>query len=112
MGRGGGIACLGGRPLGFANAVPRGRVGLVAASGAGRRQVACLLAAGGEGISQAVGVGGRDMSHAVGGTMTLAALDALGADAATELVVVIGKPPAPEIERQVEDKLRGLGKPA
>ncbi len=107
-----GTAYLGGTPLGFANVVPRGRVGLVAASGTGLQQVACLLAAGGEGISQAVGVGGRDMSRAVGGTMTLDALDALGADAATELVVVIGKPPAPEIERQVEDKLRALGKPA
>jgi len=107
-----GTAYLGGAPLGFANVVPRGRIGLVAASGTGLQQVACLLAAGGEGISQAVGVGGRDMSRAVGGTMTLDALDALGADAATELVVVIGKPPGPEIERQVEDKLRGLGKPA
>jgi FdrA protein len=107
-----GTAYLGGAPLGFANVVPRGRVGLVAASGTGLQQVACLLAAGGEGISQAIGVGGRDMSHAVGGLMTLDALDALGADAATELVVVIGKPPSPEIRRQVEDKLRGLGKRA
>ena len=107
-----GTAYLGGAPLGFANVVPRGRVGLVAASGTGLQQVACLLAAGGEGISQAIGVGGRDMSRAVGGLMTLDALDALGADAATELVVVIGKPPSPEIQRQVEDKLRGLGKPA
>jgi FdrA protein len=107
-----GTAYLGGAPLGFANVVPRGRVGLVAASGTGLQQVACLLAAGGEGISQAIGVGGRDMSHTVGGLMTLDALDALGADAATELVVVIGKPPSPEIRRQVEDKLRGLGKRA
>jgi FdrA protein len=107
-----GTAYLGGAPLGFANVVPRGRVGLVAASGTGLQQVACLLAAGGEGISQAIGVGGRDMTRAVGGLMTLDALDALGADAATELVVVIGKPPSPEIRRQVEDKLRGLGKRA
>src|SRR5207247_10842988 len=83
-----GTAYLGGVPLGFANVVPRGRIGLVPASGTGLQQVACLLAAGGEGISQAVGVGGRDMSRAVGGTMPLDALDALGADAATEPVVV------------------------
>jgi FdrA protein len=107
-----GTAYLSGAPLGFANAVPRGRIGLVAASGTGLQQVACLLAAGGEGISQAIGVGGRDMSHAVGGLMTLGALDALGGDAETELVIVIGKPPSPEIRRQVEDKLRGFGKPA
>ena len=107
-----GTAYLGGIPLGFANLVPRGRVGMVAASGTGLQQVAALLAAQGEGISQAIGVGGRDMSHAVGGLMTLAALDALGADAATEVIAVIGKPGAPAVRRAVETKLRAIGKPA
>jgi succinyl-CoA synthetase alpha subunit len=107
-----GTAYLGGIPLGFANLVPRGRVGMVAASGTGLQQVAALLAAQGEGISQAVGVGGRDMSLAVGGLMTLAALDALGADAATEVIAVIGKPGAPAVRRAIETKLRAIGKPA
>ena len=107
-----GTAYLGGIPLGFANLVPRGRVGMVAASGTGLQQVAALLAAQGEGISQAIGVGGRDMSQAVGGLMTLAALDALGADAATEVIAVIGKPGAPAVRRAVETKLRAIGKPA
>ena len=107
-----GTAYLGGIPLGFANLVPRGRVGMVAASGTGLQQVATLLAAQGEGISQAIGVGGRDMSLAVGGLMTLAALDALGADAATEVIAVIGKPGAPAVRRAVETKLRAIGKPA
>ena len=107
-----GTAYLGGIPLGFANLVPRGRVGMVAASGTGLQQVATLLAAQGEGISQAIGVGGRDMSPAVGGLMTLAALDALGADATTEVIAVIGKPGAPAVRRAVETKLRAIGKPA
>jgi FdrA protein len=107
-----GTAYLGGVPLGFANAVPRGRVGLVAASGTGLQQVVTLLAAAGEGVSQAVGVGGRDMSDAVGAAMTLAALDALDADPATELIVVVGKPPAPAVRAKVEARLRTLGKPA
>jgi FdrA protein len=107
-----GTAYLGGIPLGFANLVPRGRVGMVAASGTGLQQVAALLAAQGEGISQAIGVGSRDMSLAVGGLMTLAALDALGADAATEVITVIGKPGAPAVRRAVETKLRAIGKPA
>jgi FdrA protein len=107
-----GTAYLGGVPLGFANAVPRGRIGLVAASGTGLQQVVTLLAAAGEGVSQAVGVGGRDMSEAVGAAMTLAALDALGADPATELIVVVGKPPAPAVRAMVEARLRALGKPA
>jgi len=107
-----GTAYLNGVPLGFANAVPRGRVGLVAASGTGLQQVAVLLAARGEGISQAIGVGGRDMSEAVGGLMTLAALEALGADLGTELIVVIGKPPAPGVPARVERALEATGKPA
>ena len=107
-----GTAYLNGVPLGFANAVPRGRIGLVAASGTGLQQVVSLLAAGGEGVSQAIGVGGRDMSESVGAAMTLSALDALGGDAGTELVVVVGKPPAPAVRARVEARLRALGKPA
>jgi FdrA protein len=107
-----GTAYLGGVPLGFANAVPRGRVGIVAASGSGLQQVATLLAAGGEGISHALGVGGRDMSAAVGGLMTLRALEALAADRATELIVVIGKPPDPAVRVRVTATLGRAGKPA
>jgi FdrA protein len=106
-----GTAILNGVPLGFANALPRGRVGIVAASGTGLQQVTCLLAARGEGISQAIGVGGRDMTDKVGGLMTLPALDALGADPATKIIVVIGKPPAPAVREQVEARLRALTKP-
>ncbi|MFI5340783.1 MAG: acyl-CoA synthetase FdrA [Candidatus Methylomirabilales bacterium] len=106
-----GTAILNGVPLGFANAVPRGRVGFVAASGTGLQQVMCLLAACGEGVSQAIGVGGRDMTEKVGGLMTLQALDALGADPATECIIVIGKPPAPAVRGQVEARLRAIGKP-
>src|SRR6266446_4974733 len=97
-------------PLGFANAVPPGRVGLVAASGTGLQQVATLLAGCGHGISHAIGVGGRDMSEPVGGIMTLAALDLLAGNAATELIVVIGKPPAPAVGERIRAKLAGIGK--
>ena len=107
-----GTAHIAGVPLGFANAVPRGRVGIVAASGTGQQQVATLLAARGHGISHAIGVGGRDMSAQVGGLMTLAALELLGDDAATELIVVVGKPPAPAVAERVRATLLRLGKPA
>jgi FdrA protein len=107
-----GTAYLNGVPLGFANAVPRGRIGIVAASGSGLQQVVTLLATRGEGISHAIGVGGRDMTAAVGGLMTLQTLDALAADRATELILVIGKPPAPEVRERVTATLREIGKPA
>src|SRR5688572_12454704 len=107
-----GTAILGGVPLGFANAVPRGRIGLVAASGTGLQEVTCRLAAEGEGVSHAIGVGGRDLSDAVGGVMTLAALSALAADPATEVVVVLGKPPGPFVAARVAEALGAIEKPS
>jgi FdrA protein len=92
-----GTALIGGVPLAFANAVPRGDVGIVSASGTGLQEVACLLAHAGCGVSHGIGVGGRDLSEAVGGLMTLAALDALEADRATKRIVVISKPPSPVV---------------
>src|SRR5207248_4061482 len=88
-----GTAILGGVPLGFANAVPRGRIGLAAASGTGLQAVTCHIAGAGEGISHAIGLGGRDLSDEVGGLMLEQALEALAADADTEIVCVIGKAP-------------------
>jgi FdrA protein len=96
-----GTAILDGVGLGFANAVRRGPVGVVGASGTGIQEVTCLLDAAGVGISHAIGVGGRDLSPEVGGTMTLRALDLLAADEATERLVVISKPPDPQVARRV-----------
>jgi len=107
-----GTAIVAGVPLGFANAVPRGRIGLVAASGTGLQEVSCRLAAEGEGVSHALGVGGRDLSDAVGGSMTLAALAALADDAATEVVVVVGKTPGRSVAARVAEALSALGKPS
>ena len=76
-----GTAILDGVPLGFANVVRRGRIGLVAASGTGLQQVVCLIDRLGEGISQAIGVGGRDLDERIGGLMMLAALERLAHDA-------------------------------
>src|SRR5436309_11204626 len=106
-----GTAYINGIGLGFANVVPRGRVGCVAASGTGLQAVASRLAAAGEGISQGIGVGGRDLSDAVGGAMALFALDALAADAATELVVLLSKPASPEVTGRIQRALPAIGKP-
>jgi FdrA protein len=92
-----GTAVVGGVGLGFANAVAAGPVGLVAASGTGAQQVLCLLDDAGVGVSAALGVGGRDLSAAVGGRSARAALAALDADAGTDLIVVVSKPPDPGI---------------
>jgi FdrA protein len=106
-----GTAYLGGVGLGFANVVPRGRVGCVAASGTGLQAVVSRLAALGEGVSHGIGVGGRDLSGEVGGTMTRLALAALARDPRTEAIVVISKPPSPSVLPALESAIRAAGKP-
>ncbi|MEU4533981.1 FdrA family protein [Streptosporangium sp. NPDC023825] len=106
-----GTAVVGGAGLGFANVLRPGPVGLVAASGTGAQQVSCLLDLAGVGVSHVLGVGGRDLSADVGGLSTLRALEALDADPATELIVLISKPPAPEVARAVEEAVAKLGTP-
>src|SRR5712692_881825 len=106
-----GTAYISGVGLGFANVVPRGRVGCVAASGTGLQAVVSRLVALGEGVSHAIGVGGRDLSAEVGGAMTLPALEALAADATTEAIVMIGKPPAPEVVPRIEAAIARIAKP-
>jgi FdrA protein len=103
MGPGCGTAMLGGVGLGFCNVVPRGPVGIVAAAGTGAQEVACLIAAAGGGVSQIVGVGGRDLSADVGGLGVRAARALLAEDEATETVLLVSKPPAPDAVRALGD---------
>ena len=106
-----GTAIINGAPLGFANAVSTGRVGLVSASGSGLQHVMCLLAEAGEGISHALGVGGRDLSFEVNGAMMLEGLRALQDDSATEIIVLISKPPAQSARDRVLEAASKSGKP-
>ena len=96
-----GTAMVAGLGLGFANAVRPGPVGVVAASGTGAQHLTSLLDDAGIGTSHVLGVGGRDLKADVGGLSTLQALRALDEDPATELVVVLSKPPAPEVAEEV-----------
>jgi FdrA protein len=96
-----GTARLNGVGLGFVNVVPDGPVGIVGASGTGMQQVMCLLARAGYGISQAIGCGGRDLSAEIGAITALQGLRWLQEDAETRVIVLISKPPAPEVAEQV-----------
>jgi FdrA protein len=111
MGADCGTAILDGVALGFANAVERGPVGIVGASGTGMQEVCCLLDAAGAGISHAVGVGGRDLSAEVGGLMMRRGLELLAADDSTEVIVAISKPPDPDVAAAVEAAAGAAGKP-
>ncbi len=63
------------------------------------------------GISHAIGTGGRDLSSAVGGITAAQALDLLGRDDGTEVIILISKPPAPEVTRRLLAQARAIDKP-
>ncbi|NMI00105.1 acyl-CoA synthetase FdrA [Pseudonocardia acidicola] len=96
-----GTGRIGGLPLGFANAVRDGSIGLVGASGTGLQEVMVHIDRLGGGVSHAIGLGGRDLSAEVGAITCLQALRALDADAATGVVVLVGKPPAASVRDEV-----------
>ncbi len=106
-----GTAVVGGVGLGFANVVGPGPVGLVAASGTGAQQICALLDAAGVGVSAVLGTGGRDLSRDVAGRSTLHAMHLLDEHPGTELVVVLSKPPADDVAKQVREAAAQLTTP-
>lgn len=106
-----GTAVIDGIGLGFANRVRRGSIGLIGASGTGLQAAMSRIHALGAGISQAIGTGGRDLSRDVGGITALQALDLLARDPETSVLVLIYKPPAPEVALRLLSRARTIGKP-
>lgn len=106
-----GTALINGIGLGFANAVRRGRVGLVAASGTGTQEISSLLDWLGCGVSQAIGTGGRDLQQDIGGLTMLQGLAMLAEDAETDVIVVTSKPPSPDIADTIVSFCAKLDKP-
>lgn len=107
-----GTAIINGKGLCFANAVRRGSIGLVGASGTGTQEVTVQIDRLGGGISQALGTGGRDLTEEIGGIMMLDCLAALQADPATAVIVVISKPPSAPVAAAIIAALKTGGKPA
>lgn len=106
-----GTATIGGFGLGFANRVRPGAVGLVGASGTGLQAVMSHIHALGGGISHAIGTGGRDLCRDVGGITALQALDLLRRDPETRVLVLVAKPPDPEVAIHLLALAREAGKP-
>jgi succinyl-CoA synthetase alpha subunit len=107
-----GTAMLRGVPLGFANAVRRGAIGLVGASGTGLQEVMCRIHELGAGVSHAIGTGSHDVAEEIGGTTMRQGIDLLAADPATRVIAIVSKPPAPAVGNGVLAQLARTGKPA
>jgi FdrA protein len=105
-----GTAIINGVPLAFANVVNRGNIGIVAASGTGLQEVTCLISNHGGGISQAIGTGGRDVKQEVGGITFLSALEMLAQDDQTKVILLVSKPPHPEVLARIGQKVKEFSK--
>jgi FdrA protein len=84
---------------------------MVGASGTGIQQMCALLDDAGIGVRHALGTGSRDLSEDVGAASTLQALEALDEDPATDLIVVISKPPADAVAEKVRRAADMCSKP-
>ncbi len=101
-----GTAIINGAPLCFANVVERGNIGIVAASGTGLQEVSSVITNEGAGISQAIGTGGRDVKKDVGGIMFIEGMKALEEDPDTKYIVLVSKPPHPDVLKKVADLIK------
>ena len=106
-----GTCVINGYPLGFANILMRGDIGLVGASGTGLQEVSCAISNRGCGVSQVIGTGGRDLHEKIGGLSMLFALDLLNQDPNTKIICVISKPPALTVKEKIIAKLKSFKKP-
>jgi len=106
-----GTAIVNGVGLGFANRVRHGPIGMVAASGTGLQQISSRIHQLGGGMTHAFGTGGRDLTEAVGAVTAHQELDLLARDPETRVIVLLSKPPAPDVAEGLLRAARAAGKP-
>ena len=106
-----GTANIAGYALAFANKVRTGPIGIVGAAGTGIQEVSTLVHRWGSGVSHAIGTGSNDISDAIGGLTTIDGLRKLVRDPQTEVIVIVSKPPAPQVEAEILKEVRKSPKP-
>lgn len=106
-----GTSIISGVPLGFANVVRRGDIGLVGASGTGLQEISSLIDGWGAGVSHAIGVGSHDLSAQIGAISMNDAIDALAADPETRVLGLVSKPPDPQVAELVLAHAASTGMP-
>jgi len=105
-----GTAIINGVPLCFANVVRRGDIGVVGASGTGTQEITVIIDKMGGGVSQVIGTGGRDLKSAIGGIMMIEGFKSLIDDDETKVIVLISKPPAPEVAEKILNMVKTTNK--
>jgi FdrA protein len=106
-----GTAIIGGKGIGFANAVRRGPIGVIGASGTGIQEFTTLVHHAGSGISHAIGTGSRDLADEIGGISAISALAALESDPQTQVIALVSKPPGSQTLSRLLPRLQSGSKP-
>ncbi len=106
-----GTAIIQGVPLGFANVVRRGNIGLIGASGTGLQEISCRIHHMGAGLSHAIGTGSHDVLQEIGAVTMRQALTLLAEDQGTQTIVIVSKPPAKSIQEVIIRESNSIGKP-
>lgn len=106
-----GTSILGGVGIGFANAVRRGKIGVIGPSGTGLQEFTCQIHHAGGGISHAIGTGSHDLSDDIGGATTLAALEVLERDPSTDVIAIVAKPGGDRTLEVLASRLQACAKP-
>ena len=81
------------------------------ASGTGTQEITVIIDKMGGGVSQVIGTGGRDLKSEVGGIMMIEGFKALIDDEETKVIVLISKPPAPEVAEKILNMVKTTDKP-
>lgn len=106
-----GTAIINGAPLGFANKVNSGSIGVVGPSGTGIQEFTCAVSNLGAGISQAVGTGTRDVKDEVGALTTIEGLKMLSQDPRTRVIAIVSKPPQKKSLEKIISFVKKIKKP-
>lgn len=106
-----GTAIINGAPLGFANVVNRGDIGIVSAAGTGLQEVSSIISNLGGGVSQGIGTGGIDVKKDYGGLSFLTGLKALIDDPDTRVITLVSKPPHEEVLAKIGSLVKSTSKP-
>lgn len=96
-----GVGIVKGVALGAGSIAAKGEVGIVAASGSGAQEIACLLERFGIGVSALIGTGGRDLYPEIGGMMMLEGMRRLERDPETKAIILVSKLADPGVMEKV-----------
>lgn len=91
MGPDSGVGLIGGVTLAAGSIIRKGPVGIVAASGSGAQEIACIIEKCGYGVSSIIGTGGRDLYPQIGGLSMIQGIKRLEADEETSVIVLVSK---------------------